>query len=206
MLSEAELGALWRACDGMNVVQGGFVRLLLLTLGRRDEIASMRWTELDDGDKPTTWTLPRERSKNGRTHAVHLSQAARDIIAAQPRIMDNPFVFTGRAGRQIAAFSHIKDLLVAELKKSNADLGDWRFHDFRRAGVTHLAGMGVPPHVADRLLNHVTGTIQGVAAVYQRAEFAAERKAALDTWARLILAAAEGKAPASNVVELARAG
>ena len=59
----------------------------------------------------------------------------------------------------------------------------WRFHDFRRTGVTRLADLGFPPHVADRLLNHVQGTISGVAAVYQRGEFLAQRKSALEAWA-----------------------
>ena len=54
------------------------------------------------------------------------------------------------------------------------------------AGVTALADAGFPPHVCDRLLNHVSGTIRGVAAVYQRAEFLAERKAALTAWAKQV--------------------
>lgn len=94
--------------------------------------------------------------------------------------------------------------LERELTRHETVLPNWRFHDFRRAGVTHLAGSGVPPHIADRLLNHVTGSIQGVAAVYQRAEFAAERRQALDSWARLIVAAADGREVEGNVVTLER--
>jgi hypothetical protein len=45
-----------------------------------------------------------------------------------------------------------------------------------------MARLGVPPHVADKILNHQSGTISGVAAVYQRHEFLAERKDALDRW------------------------
>jgi hypothetical protein len=45
-----------------------------------------------------------------------------------------------------------------------------------------MARLGVPPHVADKILNHQSGTISGVAAVYQRHEFLAERKEALDRW------------------------
>ena len=206
VLGEAELGAIWRACDALSGAQAGFVRVLLLTLGRRDEVASMRWTELDSLDRPTTWTLPAARAKNGRTHVVHLPELARQAIAAQPRIEGNPFVFTGREGGHISGFSRIKDLLVSALAKESKDLGDWRLHDFRRAGVTHLAGRGVAIHVSDRLLNHLTGSISGVAAIYQQNEFAAERKAALDTWARLILAAADGREVEGNVVSLARAG
>jgi hypothetical protein len=45
-----------------------------------------------------------------------------------------------------------------------------------------MARLGVAPHVADKILNHQTGTISGVAAVYQRHEFLAEREDALDRW------------------------
>jgi len=65
---------------------------------------------------------------------------------------------------------------------------DWVLHDFRRTGVSGLAAMGHAPHVLDRILNHVTGTIRGVAAVYQRHDFAAARKAALEAWAEHIAA------------------
>ena len=58
----------------------------------------------------------------------------------------------------------------------------WRLHDLRRTCVSGMARLGVAPHVADKILNHQAGTISGVAAVYQRHEFLAERRAALDTW------------------------
>jgi integrase len=77
----------------------------------------------------------------------------------------------------------------------------WRFHDFRRTAVTWLAGAGFPPHVADRLLNHVGGSINGVAAIYQRGEFLAERKSALDAWATHVVA----KHRAPNVISIIRA-
>ena len=61
-------------------------------------------------------------------------------------------------------------------------ISGWRFHDLRRTIVSGMARMGVPPHVADKILNHQSGTISGVAAVYQRHEFLAERKEALGRW------------------------
>ncbi len=69
----------------------------------------------------------------------------------------------------------------------------WVFHDFRRTGVTALADAGFPPHIADKLLNHVSGSIRGVAAVYQRGEFAEERRRALDAWAAHVVLSAEGR-------------
>jgi hypothetical protein len=58
----------------------------------------------------------------------------------------------------------------------------WRLHDLRRTCVSGMARLGIAPHIADKILNHQTGTISGVAAVYQRHDFLAERRAALDAW------------------------
>ena len=80
-------------------------------------------------------------------------------------------------------------------------VGGWRLHDIRRTAVTWMAGAGFPPHVADRLLNHVEGTIRGVAAVYQRGEFLPERKAVLEAWAAHVLACAGRDAGASASAE-----
>jgi hypothetical protein len=79
----------------------------------------------------------------------------------------------------------------------------WRLHDFRRTGVTVLARLGFAPHVADRLLNHVQGSIRGVAAVYQRHDFLAERQAAIEAWTAHVLAVGDGRGQESNVVTLA---
>jgi hypothetical protein len=58
----------------------------------------------------------------------------------------------------------------------------WRLHDLRRTIVSGMARLGIPPHIADKILNHQAGTISGVAAVYQRHDFLAERAEALDRW------------------------
>ena len=60
----------------------------------------------------------------------------------------------------------------------------WRLHDLRRTCVSGMARLGIPPHIADKILNHQAGTISGVAAVYQRHEFLSERREALDRWGR----------------------
>ena len=61
-------------------------------------------------------------------------------------------------------------------------MSDWTLHDLRRTVVSGMARLGVAPHVADKILNHQSGTISGVAAVYQRHEFLKERKQALELW------------------------
>lgn len=205
VLSAEELGAIWRAAGKLTTPYDSYIKVLLLTLQRRDEVAHMRWSELSPD--MTTWTLPRERAKNGKAHIVHLAEPARDLIAKVPRFAGCSFVFPAGSMKPISGYAWAKrtiDAAVAsertEAKIEPGSLPNWRFHDFRRAGVTALADLGFAPHVCDRLLNHITGAIQGVAAVYQRAEFLAERRAALDAWAAHVLRAAEGKPEAGSVV------
>ncbi|MGH7226100.1 MAG: site-specific integrase, partial [Gemmataceae bacterium] len=197
VLTKDELKAVWAASGELDSPFKQMVRLLILTLQRRGEVAGMRWCELS-ADR-SLWTIPAERAKNGKAHIVHLSPQAQAILAEVHRIDACPFVFSTTAKTPVSGFSKAKNALDEKSKVTN-----WRFHDFRRTGVTGLADMGFPPHVCDRLLNHVTGSIQGVAAVYQRQEFLAERKTALDAWAEYLLVVAELRQPGTNVVALLR--
>jgi hypothetical protein len=107
-------------------------------------------------------------------------------------------VFSTTGSTSISGFAHAKLRLDAAIGASRAaaavaagttpaSLVPWRLHDFRRTGVTVLAGLGVRWEVADKLLNHSHGAIRGVAAVYQRHDFLAERKAALNAWAEHLM-------------------
>ena len=60
---------------------------------------------------------------------------------------------------------------------------DWRHHDLRRTVATRMADLGIEPHVIEAILNHVSGTKAGVAGVYNRSLYAAEKRAALLVWA-----------------------
>jgi integrase len=203
-LDDRELAALWRASGTLSVIPAAFAQLLILTAQRRTETAGMRWDEL--APDLSAWTLPAARTKNARAHVVHLAEPAREILQALPKQVDAACVFPGLGERPITNFGGIKAELDAAI---TADLGAplprWVFHDLRRTVVTALARMGFAPHVCDRLLNHTGGTISGVAAVYQRHEFLAERAAALDAWAAHVLRCASGEIGADNVVAL-RAG
>ena len=67
-----------------------------------------------------------------------------------------------------------------------------------------MAGLGIAPHVVEAVLGHRSGTIKGVAAVYNRYTYATEQRQALDAWARRLDAIVTA-APAENVIELASA-
>jgi integrase len=186
-LTEAELAAVWQAASAMSWPFGPIFQLLLLTAQRREEVIGMRWSELSPDH--STWVIPKERAKNRRAHVVHLAPAAAAIIGGLPRLANSDLVFTTTGRTPVSGVSKAKERLDAAAGKLSGEGGmpPWRLHDFRRTAVTWLAGAGVPPHVCDRLLNHVTGSIMGVAAVYQRQEFLPERKAALERWAEYVV-------------------
>lgn len=78
-----------------------------------------------------------------------------------------------------------------------AGVFDWTLHDLRRTFATKLAELRVAPHIIEKLLNHITGTISGVAAIYNRHHFMDEMRAAVETWeARLTAIIAEKAADA----------
>jgi integrase len=174
-LSDEELARIIVAARQIGDPYGGIVELLALTGQRREEVARAVWDEIDLTER--VWTLSGERTKNGKPHTVHLSDQANLILSR--RRNSTPFIFdTWEVGcKPFNQFSFGK----RKLDKLSGVV-NWRIHDLRRTCVSGMARLGVPPHVADKILNHQAGTISGVAAVYQRHDFLAERRDALDRW------------------------
>jgi integrase len=134
----------------------------------------MRWSELDL--EKQLWTLPEARTKNQSVHDVALTPQVVELIEGCPRGAGQ-FVASLSADQTFKGWSKAK---VALDQKSQVT--DWRLHDLRRTIVTYMAQIGIPQHVSDRILNHKSGVISGVAAVYQRHDFAAECRDALLKW------------------------
>jgi integrase len=195
VLSDAELGRLWRASDRLGEPWRGIVRTLMLTGQRRGEVAGMSWRELTPD--LSTWTVPAERSKNGRAHDVPLAPAVRDMLRARPRLAGCHLVFwSGRKPRSGVAeatppsgFGLAKRRLDELL--SEPPLPAWTLHDIRRSLATGLQRAGVRLEVTEAVLNHVSGSRSGIVGVYQRHAWTAEKRAALDGWAEHILRIAE---------------
>ena len=173
VLDDGELARVILASRQLDGPYGVIVEFLALTGQRREEVARLTWDELDLTSQ--TWTLPSSRTKNGKPHIVHLSTEAIAVLIGRPRL--GRFVFSVSGGKPFQSFSAAK----LELDKLSG-ITAWRLHDLRRTCVSGMARLGVAPHVADKVLNHQAGTISGVAAVYQRHEFLAERKEALERW------------------------
>jgi Phage integrase family. len=173
VLVDDELARVIIAARKIGGPYGGIVELLALTAQRREEVARASSDELDIGQR--IWTLPKGRTKNGKPHIVHLSNEAIVVLNRASKI--GSFVFSLDGAKPFQEFSRAK----RELDELSG-VKDWRLHDLRRTCVSGMARLGIPPHVADKILNHQAGTITGVAAVYQRHDFLAERKDALEQW------------------------
>jgi integrase len=173
ILADDELARVIISARKIGGPYGGIVELLTLTAQRREEVACVTLEELDIEQR--IWTLPKTRTKNGKPHIVHLSNEAIIVLNRANKI--GAFVFSLNGAKPFRDFGRAKRQLD-EL----SGVRDWRLHDLRRTCVSGMARLGIPPHVADKILNHQSGTISGVAAVYQRHDFLAERKDALEWW------------------------
>jgi integrase len=197
VLSDDELRLVWQAADKLGGTFGPLVKLLALTGQRRDEVARMRWDELDLDAR--LLTLPPARTKNNQPHEVPLSKAALAVLQNVPRTAGSPFVFTTNGGASPASgYSKGKRRLDALL---SADMPAWRLHDLRRSCASGLARLGINLPVIEKVLNHSSGSFAGIVGVYQKHSFADEKRHALQMWGDFLTALVESK-PASKVVRL----
>jgi integrase len=172
-LTDDELGAVLAASQRLGAYGQG-IKMLALCGQRRSEVFNMDWSELDLTAK--VWNLPRERAKNGRSHQIPLSEQALDVLRSLCPALDE---LKGPVFAP-ASFSRMKDELDALLP---AGMEPWVLHDLRRSAASGMAGLGVQPHVIEAVLNHRSGVIRGVAAVYNRCRYEPEKREALSAWA-----------------------
>ena len=177
VLSKYELTAIYNATFEMPYPFGPLLRILTLTGQRLNEVAGVRWKEINlDAAK---WELPRDRSKNKKSHVVHLSNPARKEFDALMNPTNQELVFTTTGKTPVSGFSKAKN----QLDKISG-VNDWRLHDLRRTFATVATEtLGYEPVVVDRVLNHVNGSVKGIAAVYQKGQYLDKRKIVLDAWA-----------------------
>jgi integrase len=192
VLSDEEIVALWRATENSGWPWGPFVRMLILTMQRRQEVAEMDWSEIDLDAR--RWTLPADRAKNDQEHVIPLtSLALAELQLLGPK--RKGLVFTTTGTTPVSGFfkgraALHKDMIAYLKAKQIEDGGDpdqvevpnWRLHDIRRTGATHLQSLRVPVEVTESVLNHISGTRAGVAGIYNRYKYDDEKRTALDAW------------------------
>lgn len=201
-LTDEEIKSFWRGCETEGYPFEQFGKLLLLTGQRLREISDMRWSEVDL--EKGTLTLKGSRTKNGTLHVLPLPPQAVAMLSAIPRFLDTDFVFTTTGRSPISGYGRFKQRLDVFV---GLDADDWRFHDLRRTAATNMAIMGVQPHIIEAVLNHKTGIVSGVAAVYNRYAYVDEKREALERWADRVEEFTKPKAllPAIRQPEMVRA-
>jgi integrase len=201
-LTAAQVAHLWKSAEGMEEpVHRDYARFLMVVPGRRNEAARMDWSHVDLD--AATWDQPDKLTKNGDPHRIHLPSPAMAILRRRHEEAGEPragYVFPApRSRKALTTFSAIK----VELDKL-AGFTAWAWHDLRRTFATALGEAGFSEVVADAVLNHrQAATRGGVLGVYQQSERWGERKAAMDSWGKILTAAIDGKPPAEIVTDLA---
>jgi integrase len=133
--------------------------------------------------------------KNGDAHTMPLPQIVLDILEDLPRYEDGPFVFSTTAGKKpISGYSKMKSGIDKAV-----EMEPWGFHDLRRTMATQMAKIGIQQHVVEKLLDHRSGKISGIAAVYNKHEYREEMKSAVDAWARRLREIVESAAKKETV-------
>jgi len=241
--SLGELREIWAAAGTLGYPFSQLYRLLIVLPNRREEVAAMPLDELDLVDDATPdqglWLLPSDRTKRANALRIPLSPLARSIIIEAIRHEDRPknskLVFTTTGDTPVSGFAKAKRRLDAAIAQARmeraAQAGDdpeacemmppWTIHDLRTTFNTHACEiLDVPPHVADRILNHVaTATRSKIMRVYNKSELFEPRRQALLAWADLLLARviddpkryapvnaspSKGRSKATNLLEASR--
>jgi integrase len=188
VLTDAEIRTVWRHCIEDDF--GRIVRLLLLTACRRDEIGRLRWGEVDLNAGKLL--LPAERTKPGRALELPLTPTARAILQSAPRRLGRDFVF-GMKGGGFGAWSWCTLALRGRITAAEAcALPHFTLHDLRRTVRTGMSKLGVKPHVAELVLNHVAHR-SGVVGIYDHHDYQPEIADALAKWEQHLLSIVNGQ-------------
>jgi integrase len=165
-----------------NKTTVGIFKLMMFTAQRGAEVRSMAWIDLDLERK--LWTIPAAKTKNQKSHAVPLSSEALKVIAEfQVNQESSPWVFPSR----VNASQHFEHLQKAVQRFRKLSKVPYVGHDLRRTSASHMAAIGVPPHIIKQILNHCDG--KDITQIYNRYEYEAEKREALQRWADYLLQA-----------------
>ena len=172
VLTDDEVKAIWKASEGTF---GTIVKLLLLTGQRKMEIGTLRWSDLTD----STITIRAEVAKNGKDSVIPLGEFAKSLLPPKT----NGYLF--RSAKDNDELYNGYTFHVKQLQKASGTSG-WTIHDLRRTFATKHAELGTPIHVVEKLLNHVSGSLAGVAGVYNRYSYFSEMQTAVDNYEQFI--------------------
>jgi integrase len=197
VLTDTELPLIYRASNAVGYPFGCIVQLCILTGQRRGEIGALRWDYIDQTER--TVTLPPSLTKNNRQHTFPYGDMTAAILNGIP-ILACGYLFPAR-GNDAAPFSgwsKCKLALDKAVRGAGHAVTPWTLHDLRRTFATNLAALGIAPHVVERLLNHASGTISGIAAIYNRFQYMDEMRAAIALWEERLVSLLARPGPATH--------
>lgn len=175
VLSESECQALWGAFENQDTLMGAIFKLRLLTAQRGGEVVSMRWDDIDLEN--AWWTIPGERSKNGKSHRVPLSEKVVEILCdVRTLARKSDWVFPSPL-RSLDHIDHVQK--AVERIRQHSGVEDFVAHDLRRTAASYMTSMGISRLVVSKILNHAE---PGITRVYDRYSYDKEKREALDLW------------------------
>lgn len=182
VLSPEEIGKVLRSVYASDMGRSYklAIHLLSITMVRKSELIEAEWTELDL--EAGVWRIPAERMKKDKEHWVHLPKQAAEMFSELRTLSHSErFVFPMRRGQGDKPIS--KSTLNQAIRAMQSDVQHFVLHDFRRTASTHLHEMGHSSDVIEKALAHTIGGIKGV---YNRAEYADQRRKLLQLWADFV--------------------
>lgn len=170
------------------------LRLVLLTLVRKSELIEATWNEVDF--ESATWTISKQRMKGRNPHVVYLSRQALDIfIALHTCAAGSRFVLPSRydihRSMSHATLNRITQLIASRAKEAGLPLEPFTVHDLRRTGSTLLNEVGFNGDWIEKCLAHEDG--RSSRSVYNKAEYAEQRRHMLQEWADMVDAWIDGR-------------
>lgn len=193
-LTSAELSAAWATSFRLHGDYGALFRLLILTGQRRGEVVGLTWSELSREE--ASWHLPAARSKNRCGHLIPLSAASiavLDSVAGDDVWPTDGLVLRSSQATPLSAFSKIKidwEARIAKVLRAARGTGyiaPWRIHDLRGSVATGMQTLQIRTEIIEAVLNHLSGVRGGLVGVYQRYDFQAEKRQAMNAWGEHVL-------------------
>ncbi|AMY87414.1 tyrosine-type recombinase/integrase [Salmonella enterica subsp. enterica serovar Anatum] len=187
-LSPEEVGIFFRALDDVGAMgtMKMAIKLVLLTMVRKNEFISATWSEIDF--TKWTWTIPVDRMKAGRAHVIYLPKQAQDLLVGLQMCAGGseylvPGRYNFRKPLSNAALNSLIDRTVEAINKDDEKIHGFTVHDLRRTASTLLHEAGYPSDWIEKALAHEQ---KGVRAVYNKAEYARQRAYMLQQWADMV--------------------
>jgi integrase len=188
VLSPNEIGQVLRGIYASDIRRALklALNLLFITMVRKAELTEASWNEFDLG--AAIWDIPAERMKTDKAHRVHLSHQAITMLKELQSISGkSAYLFPSTRGYEDRPIS--KSTLNQAVRALSLDVQHFVLHDFRRTASTHLHEMG---HSSDAIELALAHKIQGIKGVYNRAEYADQRRVILQAWSDFVQAQLDG--------------